>query len=83
MFQVWASFLLSGFLTVSGIYFLPCDLWVKGYMLMGLVFTIGSTFSLAKTIRDNEESRKLVNRIVDAKTEKLLTEFEYKSEVKR
>ncbi len=79
VFQVWASFALSVFLTVSGIYFLPCDLWVKGYMLMGLVFTVGSTFSLSKTIRDNEESKKLLNRIASAKTEKLLTEFEYKS----
>lgn len=78
IFQVWASFLISSFLTASGIYFLPCDFWVKGYLLMGLMFTIGSAFTLAKTVRDNEESRKLVNRIVDAKTEKLLTEFEYK-----
>lgn len=83
IFQVWASFVLSMFLTVSGIYFLPCDFWVKGYMIMGVIFTVGSTFSLAKTIRDTEESRKLLNRISSAKTEKLLTEFEYKSEIKK
>lgn len=82
IFQVWASFIISMTFTGFGIYFLPCDMWVKGYMIMGFMFTVGSTFSLSKTIRDNEESKKLVNRIVDAKTEKFLTEFEMKSNVK-
>ncbi len=82
IFQVWASFIIAAALTLGGIYVLPADFWVKGYLLMGMLFTVGSSFTLAKTIRDNEESRKLVNRIVDAKTEKLLTEFEMKSVVK-
>jgi hypothetical protein len=82
IFQVWASFMIAFLLTLGGIYFLPADFWVKGYLFMGMFFTIGSSFTLAKTIRDNEESKKLVNRIVDAKTEKLLTDFELKSNLK-
>ena len=75
-FQVWASFLISFALTLGGILYLPVDLWIKGYLGMGLLFLIGSCFSLAKTIRDDHESSTFVNRVRKAKTEKILTEFE-------
>lgn len=75
-FQVWASFILSLGLMIFGIIFLPVTPWVQGYMLMGLMFTVGSTFSLAKTTRDNAESKRLRNRMSAAKTDKILREFE-------
>jgi len=50
--------------------------WVKGYLIMGLVFTVGSSFSLSKTIRDDAEAEKLVDRIKGAKTEQILKEYE-------
>jgi Uncharacterized protein conserved in bacteria len=56
--------------------YLPADLWVKGFLLMGLTFTVGSAFSLAKTLRDDYEAQKLINRIHSAKTEKILKDFE-------
>ncbi|MFN4150810.1 MAG: YiaA/YiaB family inner membrane protein [Candidatus Sericytochromatia bacterium] len=82
IFQVWASFVISFGFSLGGIYFMPVDFWIKGYLLMGLFFTVGSSFTLSKTIRDNEETKRLVNRIVEAKTEKLLTDFEMKSVLK-
>jgi hypothetical protein len=48
---------------------------VKGYLAMGLFFTLGSSFTLSKTVRDNYEAQKLINRVVDAKTEKILHEY--------
>jgi len=51
--QVWLSFILALTVACIGIVYLPVDLWIKGYMTMGLFFTVGSTFTLAKTIRDN------------------------------
>lgn len=75
-FQVWISFLLSFVLTLGGIFYLPVDFWIKGYLAMGLVFLIGSCFSLAKTLRDEHEASTFVNRVKQAKTEKILTEFE-------
>jgi hypothetical protein len=83
IFQVWSSFVISFILTLGGIYCMPVDFWIKGYLLMGVFFTVGSCFSLSKTIRDNEETKKLVNRIVEAKTEKLLTDFELNSVLKK
>ena len=75
-FQVWASFALSFSLMIIGICYLPVDLWIKGYLLMGTVFTVASCFTLAKTLRDDHEAGKLINRITGAKTEKILKEYE-------
>ncbi len=78
VFQVWVSFIVALSLMVLGIYNMAADIWVKGYLVMGLFFTVGSCFNLAKTLRDQQESRRLINRFTDAKTEKILSEFEMK-----
>ena len=78
LFFVWASFIVSVLLLCIGIYQLPAELWIKGYLTMGVFFSLGSSFTLAKTLRDNHESGKLINRITDAKTERLISEFESK-----
>jgi len=54
-FQVWASFVVSSSAMAIGILYLPVDLWTKGFFAMGLLFTIGSCFGLAKTVRDEAE----------------------------
>lgn len=79
MFFVKASFAVSILAVSLGIFFLPTDLWVKGYMAMGMLFVIGSTFSLAKTLRDEFEAKKLINKLQDARTEKILKEYEVES----
>jgi hypothetical protein len=47
-------------------------LWIKGYMLMGVTMLVSSSIIVTKTVRDVQESGKLVNKIEDAKTEQLL-----------
>jgi hypothetical protein len=47
---------------------LPGSFWIKGYLAMGCVFLLGTTFTLAKTIRDEFEANKLVSKIQDART---------------
>ena len=68
--QFGAALLMAGL----GIWFLPVDLGIKGYMLMSNVFLIGSAFTLSKTVRDEHESRRFANRLEEARTEKLLME---------
>jgi hypothetical protein len=75
----WITFTYAQFaaaigMAALGVFFLPVDLQVKGYMLMSNVFLIGATFTLAKTVRDEHENKKMVSRIEDARTEKLLME---------
>ena len=72
--QAWASFVLSIAAMSFGIMNLPVDSWVKGYMGMGLAFTVGSTISMSKTTRDNHEARKLIAKVDEARVEKLLSE---------
>jgi hypothetical protein len=59
-------------MTVGGVLFLPLDVWIKGYMLMGIAMLVSSSISVTKTIRDVQESARLLNKIEDAKTEQLL-----------
>jgi hypothetical protein len=59
-------------MTVGGVLFLPLDIWIKGYMLMGIAMLVSSSISVTKTIRDVQESARLLNKIEDAKTEQLL-----------
>ena len=59
-------------LTVGGLFVLPIDFWIKGYMLMGITMLTTSTIILTKTVRGRQKSSKLVNKIEEAKTERLL-----------
>ena len=70
----YGSFGASTFLVAIGVYFLPVDLWIKGYLAMGIVMLIQSCVTLTKTVRDVHESSRFVNRIEDAKAERLLME---------
>ena len=74
---VRASFLAAVTSTAAGIAYLPVDWWVRGYMAMAALFTIGSTFTLAKTLRDQHEATKLTKKIDDIQTEKILREHAY------
>lgn len=74
-FQVFLAFGIALGLTTLGIIYLPVATWTKGYLGMGLYFTVSSAFGLAKTLRDNHESHRLVTQISDAKTEKILREL--------
>ncbi len=73
---VWISFIISIAMGVYGIYRAPVDGWVRGYLAIAFLFAIGSAFSLAKTLRDNSEADKMINRVVDARTEQILSEYE-------
>lgn len=79
VFFVHAGFAIALGLMCLGIYLLPVSLWIKGYFVMGLFFTVGSTLTLSKTLRDQHEARKLVNRIQEVKTERILKDFDLKA----
>ena len=74
--QTWLSFVISISATAAGILYLPVDGWIKGFMGMGLTFTVGSTISLTKTQRDIHEGKKLTTKIEEARVERILTEHD-------
>ncbi len=70
----YVSFAVSlGALTI-GIIMLPIDLWMRGFLFMGVLMVVQSCITMTKTQRDLHEGTRLMNRIEDAKTEKLLME---------
>ncbi|MDQ2686448.1 MAG: hypothetical protein M3Y28_01115 [Armatimonadota bacterium] len=75
---VQVAFALAVGLMSVGIYELPVNAWMRGFLGMGLFFTVSATLTLAKTMRDDHEARKLIKRLTDAKTEKIIHEYEFK-----
>ena len=74
--QSWVSFAVSVLATALGIYCLPDDGWVKGFLAMGLLFTVGASLSLAKTVRDLHDAERLTARIDEARVTKLIAEHD-------
>jgi hypothetical protein len=72
----YISFGAAAAMMAIGIWALPVEFWAKGYLGMAMVFLIGSSFTLAKTQRDEFEGKRLSNRLDEAKAEKLLMEID-------
>ncbi|MDM4770337.1 YiaA/YiaB family inner membrane protein [Solimonas sp. SE-A11] len=75
IFFVKASFACAFGGMVFGLTVMPVEIWMRGYMILGTLFLTGATFTLAKTLRDQFEANKLINKVAQARTEKLLKEY--------
>jgi hypothetical protein len=73
---IWISFVTSIGLMLVGIFFLPVDWWIRGYLYMGTLFLTASTLTLSKSLRDRHEYERLVNRVKNARTEQALNQFD-------
>lgn len=71
----YASFIAAAVMVGAGVFFMPIDVWLKGYLAMGIVMLVQCSVTLTKTARDRHESRRFVNRIEDAKAERLLMDI--------
>ena len=68
----YATFLTACSLVTGGIALMPVDLWVRAYLFIGMVMLVQASINVTKTVRDNVEADRLVKRLDDARTEKLL-----------
>ncbi|MGH3762967.1 YiaA/YiaB family inner membrane protein [Actinophytocola sp.] len=75
-FQSAASFAISTSTVVIGIAFLPVDPWVRGFLAMGLLFTVSSAFTLAKCVRDRQEEAYVASRVDRARVDKLIADHD-------
>lgn len=75
LFFVKASFACAVLSMLAGAALMPVDLWIRGYLVMGTLFLVGSSFTLSKTLRDQFESQKMINRLSQARAEKLLKDY--------
>jgi hypothetical protein len=74
--QAWVSFVIAVGGSTVGIYYLPCEAWTRAFLGVAYFFTVASAFSLAKTVRDQQEHERLVNRLKRAREEQVLRDFE-------
>lgn len=81
LFFVKVSFACALGGMVFGVVVMPVEIWMRGYMVLGTLFLVGSTFTLSKTMRDEFEASKLINKLANARTEKLLKEYEQEGKV--
>jgi hypothetical protein len=77
--QAWTMFTYFNFgvgavMMAGGIYFLEASFAAKGFYAMAALMLVNSTAAITKTLRDNEESQRLYNKLDEARTERLLME---------
>jgi hypothetical protein len=73
----WVALTYIGFgtsplMTGVGIAFLPIEIWMRGYLAIGVLMVVQSSITLAKTQRDTAENARLVNPVETTRTEKML-----------
>lgn len=71
MFTI-VSFAVAACMMAGGIYFLEASFAAKGFYAMSALMLVHTSISITKTLRDAEESKRFINKLEDAKTEKLL-----------
>lgn len=76
IFFCYISFAIALGFTGIGIWAMEISLPMKAFMAMGLLFTTGSAFTLAKTLRDEHEASLFHHKLEDARTERLLREVD-------
>ncbi|MDR7254104.1 hypothetical protein J2X46_003094 [Nocardioides sp. BE266] len=78
--QAAISFGASLFAMLVAVYFMEADPWIKGFMALGTLYLVTSTFTLAKVVRDMQEDNTTINRLDAARLEKILAQHDpYKS----
>jgi len=70
--QAGLSFAVAVGALVIGIAYLPVDPWMRAFLAIGSLFLVTSSFTLAKCVRDAQES----SQFDQARFEKLLTEHD-------
>ncbi len=61
---------------IWAICYMPMDPWARGFLAMTSLFLVSSTFTLAKVVRDSQESLAVHHRIDQARIDKILAEHD-------
>ncbi|MFB7877701.1 MULTISPECIES: YiaA/YiaB family inner membrane protein [unclassified Nocardia] len=74
MAQAAIAFAVSLFGTGAGIAYLPLDGWQRAFLAMSGLFLVTSCFTLAKVVRDQQETQSVMTRLDEARIEQLIAE---------
>ncbi|HZG03235.1 MAG TPA: YiaA/YiaB family inner membrane protein [Streptomyces sp.] len=70
------SFGLSLLAVALGVAYLPLGPWERGFLALGVLFLVSSSFNLAKCVRDRQEMQEVTSRVDKARLDKLITEHD-------
>ena len=79
--QAAISFGLALLTMLIAIFYLPGDPWPKAFLTLGTLFLTTSSFTLAKCVRDAQESQYVFSRLDQARIERILAEHDPWKEV--
>ena len=68
------AFVIAASMQAGGIWFLEASFAAKGFYAMSAIMLVHTSITITKTLRDHEEANRMINKLEDAKTEKLLME---------
>ena len=71
-----ASFVVAAGMMAGGIFFMEASFAAKGIYAMSAIMLVHPSITITKTLRDTEESERLMHKLDEARTEKLLREVE-------
>jgi hypothetical protein len=74
--QSMISFGLSVTSLGIGMAYLPVGPWIRAFLVLGLLYAVTSTFTLAKCVRDQQEVVSVTHRVDQARLDKLLTDHD-------
>lgn len=74
VFQAKVSFAVALIAMSTAVAYLPVDPWIRAFLGLATLFTVTSSIGLSKTLRDVHESKRIVNRVGEAKLERFLAE---------
>ena len=74
--QAGISFAVALLSMVLAILYLPVDPWIRAFLGLGVMFLTTSSFTLAKCVRDAQESQYVVSRLDQARVDKILAEHD-------
>lgn len=68
------NFSVAVFMMGAGIYSLEASFSAKDFYVMAALMLVYSTAAITKALRDKEEAERMINKLEDARTERLLAE---------
>jgi hypothetical protein len=74
--QAGISFAVALLAMLFAVLYLPVDPWVRAFLGLGTLYLTTSAFTLAKVIRDAQESQYVATRLDQARVDKILSEHD-------
>jgi len=74
--QAAISFGVALLTMIFAVCYLPVDPWIRAFLGLGTLFLTTSAFTLAKCVRDAQESTAVVARLDQARVDRILAEHD-------